>query len=408
MDIKHYAFYLSNNENKRELISRIMAGEFIIGLDPKEGAVFSEIALDDFIKEEKRHGYFDVISEGEKVSLQKYSEGEKRKVLLSYIISKKPKFVIVDNILDNLDVNSQSEIVEILSDLSDDTQIIQIANRKSDILKFIKNCYCLLNSAWQLQSNFTLKSSIKKNTIHKIPSAYERIEVVSDLLIKFNNVNVSYDGIPVVKNICWEIKKNVFWQLIGPNGSGKSTLLSLISGDNAKAYGQDITLFGTKKGGGESVWELKKKIGYFTSEIKRGFDRRESIEKMILSGFFDSVGLYEQPSQIQVEITVKWLHLLGMYEIRKKNFLFLTMAQQRMILIARAMVKHPPLLILDEPTAGLDDDSVLLFTALINKICEDTETTILYVSHRKEKGLKPEYIFELEPSEDGAIGIIRK
>ena len=132
MVIEHYAFYLSNNENKQDLISQILEGELISDIDPKLGKIFSEISLDKFIEEEKTHGHYDVISEGIKRSLQKYSEGEKRKALLSYIISKKSKFVIVDNILDNLDVNSQTEIIKTLTDLSIDTQIIQIANRKTE------------------------------------------------------------------------------------------------------------------------------------------------------------------------------------------------------------------------------------------------------------------------------------
>ena len=403
MKIAHYAFYLSNKEDKQALISQILAGEIINSLDLKSGEIFSEIALNKFIEKEKRHGFYEVVSTGDKVSLQKYSDGEKRKALLSYIISKNPSFVIVDNILDNLDVNSQSEILTTLSDLSIDIQIIQIANRKNDILSFIHKIFQLGDDGWVFQKNIDNLNG-KEQLIHKIPSAYEKIEVVSNPLVKLNKVTISYDGIPIVKDICWEIGKNEFWHMIGPNGSGKSTILSLISGDNPKAYGQDITLFGIKKGGGESVWELKKKIGYFTSELRRGFERRESVEKMILSGFFDSIGLYVQPSQIQVEITVKWLHLLGLYEIRKKNFSYLSLGQQRMVLIARAMVKHPPLLILDEPTAGLDDASVLLFAKLINRISSDTETTILYVSHRKEKGLEAEFVFELQPTENGAIG----
>lgn len=365
--------------------------------------MFSELALDHFIEDEKRYGYFDVITTGAKVSLQKHSEGEKRLALLSNILSKNLDYIIADNIYDNLDTNSQSIIKDTLTDLSKKAIIIQIANRKSDVLPFITSIYCLENDTWTLQDISDLKV-INKYFLKAIPPPYEKTELKEDVLIKFSKVAVSYNEIPIVKDICWEIKRNEFWQLIGPNGVGKSTLLSLIIGDNPKAYGQDITLFGIKKGGGETVWDLKKKIGYFTSDVRRGFERRESIEKMILSGFFDSIGLYAQPTQHQIEIMVQWLHLLGMYEIRKKNFTFLSLGQQRLVLIARAMIKHPPLLILDEPTAGLDDASVLIFTELIHKIKSETLTTILYVSHRKEKGFNPDFIFELQATDSGAIG----
>lgn len=403
MNIEHYVFYISNSVDKRTLIFQINEGKIIAELATKKGVLFSELALDHFIADEKRHGYFDVITAGTKVSLQKYSDGEKRLALLSYILSQNPDYIIADNIYDNLDANSILIIKKALNEVSEKSIILQIANRESDILPFIRNLYSLENQVWTLQDHAELKSA-KKYFLKAIPPPYDNIELKEDSLIKFNNVSISYDGIPIVKDICWEIKRNEFWQLIGPNGVGKSTLLSLIIGDNPKAYGQDITLFGIKKGGGETVRQLKKFIGYFTSEVRRGFERRESIEKMVLSGFFDTIGLYKQPTKHQIKIMVQWLHLLGLYEIRKKNFSFLSLGQQRLVLIARAMVKHPPLLILDEPTAGLDDASVLIFTELIHKIQSETNTTILYVSHRKEKSLTPDHIFELKATDSGAVG----
>lgn len=133
----------------------------------------------------------------------------------------------------------------------------------------------------------------------------------------------------------------------------------------------------------------------------------DSVERMLLSGFVDSIGLYTLPSGQQIKLASQWLVLLGLYDIRKQPFRFLSLAQQRMVLIARAMVKHPPLLMLDEPTAGLDDDNALLFASLINKISAETNTTIIYVSHRQEAGLLPGKIFELVPDKLGSIGLVR-
>lgn len=402
MDSEHKAYYISNRENKEHLIA-----EIFLRNENRKGEVFSEIALDIYIKKEEKYGEFDVVSSGPKKSLKKYSEGEKRKALLAYIISKNPDFVIIDNILDNLDAASQIEITNNLIQLGDEISIVQIANRKSDVLSFIKNVYFLENNKWCLLTCIEEEIS-ERHFVLNIPNAYKEYTAVSDTLVKFQNVNILYEGVPVVKDLCWEVRENEFWQMIGPNGAGKSTLLSLITGDNVKAYGQDITLFGVKKGSGESVWDIKKRVGYFSSEMKRGLDRRETVEKMILSGFYDTIGLYTQPNKIQIEIVVKWLHLLKMYTIRKENFLTLSLGQQRLIMIARAMVKQPPLLILDEPTVGLDDESVLIITELINKIALETNTTIIYVSHRKEEGLNPELLFELKPSAFGALGFEKK
>ena len=167
-------------------------------------------------------------------------------------------------------------------------------------------------------------------------------------------------------------------------------------------------LFGIKKGSGESVWDIKEKIGYLTSTMAQQFSRLDSIEKMVISGYFDSIGLYIIPTDTQIQLAGQWLKLIGLYDKKQKPFLSFSLGHQRLIMIVRAMVKHPPLLILDEPTAGLDDDDTLLFTALVNKIAAESSTAILYVSHRKEVGLKPKFIFELKAGDNGSIGIIDK
>ena len=220
------------------------------------------------------------------------------------------------------------------------------------------------------------------------------------------DLSVQFDGRPILQNICWEINAGEFWQLSGPNGSGKSTLLALITGDSAKGYGQNLLLFGTRKGSGESVWEIKKRIGYFTPKMSSQFERQDTIEQMIVSGFFDSVGLYIQPSDRQLQIARQWLLVIGMEKNKNQPFRLLSEGRQRMVLVARAMVKHPPLLILDEPCAGLDDEMAALFTALIHTIAAQTNTAILYVSHKEEAGLLPDKVFQLSPHAEGSIGVV--
>lgn len=396
MRLNHVAFYSPNVVSKERLISELQSGSLISELALKKGAVFSEITLNALIAEEQIHGQYEVLQHKiKKQRLLTYSEGERKKALLHYILSKKPAYIIVDNVLDNLDLASQTAMIENLKVLGEEVQLIQLSSRKHEILPFIKQVYYLNNGQWVLGKTHTMNSKDVDSFSRQFPKAYEKITVDAKVLVNFNKVDVAYNGVAVLENVSLEIKKNEFWQITGPNGAGKSTLLSLITGDNVKGYGQDITLFGIKKGSGESVWEHKRKIGYFSSEMKLGFARKTTLENMILSGFFDSIGLYDKPSKIQINILVDWLHLLRLYELRKKNFLFLTLGQQRLVLIARAMIKQPPLLILDEPTAGLDDEAIRLLVALINKIHSETDTTILYVSHKHEKGLHPTSTFEL-------------
>jgi molybdate transport system ATP-binding protein len=400
----HIAIYISNNDDKLLLIERIVSGDILVDLKGLKHALFSEITLNKFIEEEIVHGHFDVVTET-KNSLLQSSEGERKKALLDYIILQNPDYIIADNVFGNLDVEKQAAIKETFTKLSNKTTVVQITNRKEDILSFIHKTYKLQAGVLvEFNQIETSKTTNSITFVEALPQPYRPISEHINPLVKFNKVSVTYNERPIITDISWEIKQGEFWQLVGANGSGKSTMLSMIFGDNPKAYGQDITLFGVKKGSGESVWDIKRKIGYFSSEMLRGFKRLDSIANMIVSGFFDSVGLYKEPTNEQIKITEQWLHVLQMYAIRKQNFLELSRGHQRLVLIARAMVKHPPLLILDEPTNGLDDFDAKLFTELINKIATETDTAILYVSHRKEAGLNPDFIFELTPSGTGSIG----
>lgn len=400
----HIALYISNKEDKSDLIERIINGQFFKGFSNLEGAIFSEITLNKFIQEEIIHEHFDVVT-NTKNSLQKSSEGERKKALLNHLINQNPEYLIADNVYGNLDIQAQAEIKQVLMNLSTKIPIIQITNRAKEVLPFVNNIYRFEgNILTQIDDALLLKNSNLSLFIESLPKPTSNSKPINPLVI-FKDVSVSYGDRPILKAINWEIKLGEFWQLMGPNGSGKSTILSMITGDNPKAFLQDITLFGMKKGSGETVWDIKNNIGYFSSEMLRGFKRLDSIGNMIVSGFFDSVGLYQTPTNEQIRIAKQWLQVLNMYEIRKQDFLSLSTGHQRLVLIARAMVKQPPLLILDEPTNGLDDGDAALFVQLINKIASETNTAILYVSHRQELGLKPDYVYELVPSESGSIGI---
>lgn len=137
------------------------------------------------------------------------------------------------------------------------------------------------------------------------------------------------------------------------------------------------------------------------------FQKGHTLEQMILSGFFDQIGLYTEPTTHQKNIVTQWLEVIEMTHLRKKRFIDLSIGQQRVALIVRAVLKHPPLLILDEPVEGLDDENVDLVIQLINTIKQETNVAILYVSHRIESDLAPTSVFELLPAETGSIGKIK-
>ena len=408
----HIGIYLSNSANKDLIIDQIIANKFFKNdpdLSGLHGELYSTITINRIIDEELRHDRFPIFTE-ENPSLLSMSSGQQRKALLTYLISLRPQYLVLDDIYSSVDKDTREFIVENLERLSGTTLMIQLFYRKQDVLKFIKTVYTVDNQNHIIDQH-TLQLFIQKHlTDHAIqnialPHLFVEPTPMINPLVQLNSVSASFHDHQVLKNICWTIQSGEFWQLKGPIGSGKSTLLSMIIGDNPKGYGQDMVLFGRKKGTGETIWDIRKRIGYFTPSMILQFTHNDPVENMVISGLVDSVGLYTKPSDLQRDIANAWLKVLGP-DFRNKTFNSLSFGQQRILLVVRAMVKHPPLLILDEPTVGLDDENTRLFLNMINAIATQKKVAIIYVSHRSEPDLKPDKIFELIPSSEGSTGHI--
>ncbi len=412
--LNHYAIFLSNGSDKISLIEQIKSKNLtgvLLSFNKLEGVIFSKISVSKILEEEECHGFTEVTKSLNR-SLKSMSSGEQKKVFLQYLLAQKFDFIILDNPFDNLDIATRENLKTRFCEASEKTIFIQLVHRERDLLPFIENIITVDN-----KHNFILQPdkqaflrayhlSQENHFVGKIPPPLRFYEVLQHELIKFQNVQVYYNEKPILQDITWTIRKGEFWHLRGPNGSGKTTILSMITGDNPKGYGQNLTLFGIKKGSGESVWTIKENIGYVTPSMTDLFSTRHTLEQMLISGFHDSIGLYVYPTDSQADTAHSWLKLIEMEDLSNKLFYLLSAGQQRMALVIRAMIKHPPLLILDEPIAGLDDYHSLLVVSLINKIADESNTSILYVSHQEEKGLFPKQIFELIPTENGSIGRI--
>lgn len=400
---------MSNQVNKKAFIDALLEGKAkgdLAAFNNQKGILFSDIAIEKFIEKEFQYDSVEASTTSNR-QLRTFSSGERKKEFLRYCINQKPDFIIFDNPFDHLDQASRVVLAESLQKLTDSIAIIQLLNRTVDILDFVPNKALIKDNTFELHPFVKTENHFKTLNTATIPKATETHSFQDNVLIKLEDVSVSYEERKIINKISWTVKQGEFWQLIGPNGSGKSTILSLITGDNPKGFGQDLFLFGRKKGTGESVWEIKKQIGIFTTSMTDLFQKGHTLEQMILSGFFDSIGLYTEPTTHQKQIVNQWLEVIEMTHLRKKRFIDLSIGQQRVALIVRAVLKHPPLLILDEPVEGLDDENVDLVIQLINTIKQETNVSIIYVSHRIEQGLAPTSVFELLPSETGSIGKIK-
>ena len=328
------------------------------------------------------------------------STGETRKTLICRTLMSKPELLILDEPFDGLDVASRANLAEILSQLSkQNITIVMVLNRFNEIPPFVKyigllaNCQLLkygtkdtilddvaVKQLANLEhlSNFTLPDPDEISV--PLPNDLDRIIL--------NNGFVQYDGKAIINGLSWQVRANENWQIIGPNGAGKSTLLSLITGDHPQGYSNDLTLFGRKRGSGETIWDIKRHIGYVSSSFHLDYRISLSVENVLASGYFDSIGLYQAPSDKQLKLVKQWLQLLDLTELAEKPFQSLSWGLQRLVLIARALVKHPTLLILDEPLQGLDYLNRELVKSWIDNLIDRGNTQLLFVSHHTEDAPK--------------------
>jgi len=204
-------------------------------------------------------------------------------------------------------------------------------------------------------------------------------------LVRMRNVTVRYGEKEILGDIDWTVRAGESWALLGPNGSGKTTLLSLILGDNPQAYGNDVTVFGQRRGEGESIWELKKRIGWVSPELHLHFDDTTNCLAAVLSGFHDTVGLFQQPSARQRREARRWLAHFQLSVFERIPLGALSAGQQRLVLLARALVKSPPLLVLDEPCQGLDPAHRAGFVRAVEKLLRRNLATVIYVTHRDDE-----------------------
>lgn len=335
---------------------------------------------------------------------RKLSSGESRKLMLIRALTSRAQLLILDEPFEGLDADSCLYLQRLLEDIAQHTPIVMVLNRLDEIPTFISHIAYAHNATLELQIDRNDSGSMSnlsqlmhlKTTDLSVPAAAKNqqrssLDISFDKkqpLVRMRKVRVAYGDNVVFSNLDWTIEAGQHWQVTGPNGSGKTCLLNLITGDHPQCYVNDIFVFGMQRGNGESIWQIKQHLGYVSSALQWEYRVTVSVRNAIISGFYDSIGIYQQYSDEQKSIADQWLALLHMSSRADEPFNQLSFGDQRLVLIARAMVKHPSLLILDEPCLGLDDLNRQLVLALIEKICEGKETTVLYVNHRSEDSIQ--------------------
>lgn len=329
-----------------------------------------------------------------------FSSGELRKYQLTKALLSRPKVLVIDSPYIGLDPLTRAALTKLLEGLADTgLQIILILSRPEEIPDFISYVIPMTPDAGDGGSFVNAAGGCwgemmkpAGGIFEGLPEKYGMItrqeyldSIFGPEVISFNHVTVRYGERTILKDLNWVVRQGEHWVLTGQNGSGKSTLLSLVCADNPMAYACDIRLFGRKRGSGESIWEIKKKIGYVSPEMHRAYKYDQKAADVVASGLFDTVGLFYHPDDAQREACLRWMERFGIADLAEKTFKSLSSSQQRLCLVCRAFVKNPPLLILDEPLHGLDNPRRFMVRDIIDEYCADPSRTLIMVSHYPEE-----------------------
>lgn len=321
------------------------------------------------------------------------SGGEMRRLFIARAFLQSRKLVILDEPFEGLDTKHRRRLVERLeAAMGNGIQLVLVTHRIENIPPAVTHVIGLKDGRVVMQGKRQeVLSTVSRRKIYRLPPPipFPTLADVTrinrhgsiDEIIRLEGVNVQFGGHQVFKNFTWRVKKGENWAVTGPNGVGKSTLMGLIAGDQLQAYANKIHLFGRRRGSGESIWEIKTHIGLVSAEFHRRYRRNVTVRDTVASGFFDSVGLYRRCTPAQRKRTDKWVEYIGMHQLRERPLATLSYGQQRLVLIARAMVKTPALLILDEPCQGLDPSQRSRVIALIDAIGRQPDTELIYVTH---------------------------
>lgn len=331
------------------------------------------------------------------------SSGELRKFQLTRTLLSGPRVLIMDNPFIGLDAQTRDQLRDLLARLIESTGllVILVLSKTDDIPAFITHVLPveglvareMMTRSQYIEAQSELSSPAlpieEKEWIEQLPSkdlsTMPFYPQQGGEILRFNNVSIRYGQRTILRDLDWTVCEGERWALSGENGAGKSTLLSLVCADNPQSYACDIELFGHRRGTGESIWEIKKHIGYVSPEMHRAYLKDLPAIDIVASGLHDSVGLYCRPRPEQRDICLRWMQVFGIRDLADRTFLQLSSGEQRLCLLARAFVKDPELLILDEPLHGLDLKNRQRVREVIEAFCRRPHKTMVMVSHYQEE-----------------------
>ena len=282
-----------------------------------------------------------------KSQLDKYiitlSSGELRKFQLAKTLMAQPRILIIDNPFIGLDSETRGLLSQLLRTLAEtqDLEIYLVVSRRSDIPDYVTKIVECKDDSVELrvenESRVECKDESESSAnaqLYTLNSQLDSNSKLSKEVVAFHNVTVSYGNRTILRDLNWTVCQGEHWVVDGQNGSGKSTLLSLVCADNPQGYACDISLFGHQRGSGESIWDIKQRIGYVSPEMHRSYHRDIPALRIVASGLKDTVGLYVRPTEAEREVCRRWMRTFGIEHLADRSFLKMSSGEQRLVLLA--------------------------------------------------------------------------
>ena len=321
--------------------------------------------------------------------VKQLSHGETRKLLLARAMLRGPRLLVLDDPLGGLDVNFRSEMRVILAQLARSGTALVIATAREEELPvcmthILRVDGCSVVARDRLAVGLDLgKPQSRPSSSLPLASSVSGHE--HEAIVEMRSVTVRYGAITILDQVDLTVRKGEHWALLGPNGAGKSTLLSLLLADNPQAYANHVRLFGKQRGSGESIWDIKARIGWVAPELLAHYPPSWRCLDVVLSGFHSSLGLYRECTAEESERGRQVLSELDLQSLADRPLLELSQGLQRLVLLARALVGKPQLLVLDEPCQGLDALHAERVTSAVDRVAREGRASVIYVTHHEEE-----------------------
>lgn len=330
------------------------------------------------------------------------SNGEQRKLLIINALLHNPRLLALVEPFGGLDVQTRAILKTIISRLMQLGMPVFVLVSRPDELPEGATHLLLMEKDRILQAGpkeVVLQHSVAQQLAGSVEPVTPRIQPSpraieirqepipsgTEPIVELKDVTFRVEDKLILDHINWTIYPGENWALLGPNGSGKTSLLSLIQGDHPLAYSLNIRVLGKLYRSTRELWKIRQQMGWLSLELHLLYPGERTCENVICSGFSHSMGLYTPPNAEQREEAQSMIKLLGLLHIASQLFEDVSEGDQRMVLLARAMVHHPRLLMIDEGCQGLDADYRQRLLDTVDWGVKTLGTTLIFVTHYEEE-----------------------